>query len=238
MDFQFIRASLRKPTTCICGVPVLVAMHLVFFLDTWFRSVQAKTTRYVAADVKNNPDSGTDNIIVANSHEVRERYSAFTAGVVQTLGDRLSAITLDDILASEELLCAFLFSVSGNVRPLKFFADWFKSLSDDDKDKLASAPDAVKAACTHVAWLQATCKHFISDAGYDPIVKLCSVKYHGDIPEFDELLSGEPADYLLNYIRLFETDNKSDNVDALMKVDLNKFALFTEFLIVNPEFSF
>lgn len=236
MDFDAINEALRKETTRIAGVPTLVAL-LVFFLDHWFRSVSARTTRYVSAIVKTNPD-GTNNIIVAKDTKKRDGFVSFTAGVVQAFGDRLSPITLDDILASEELLCAFLFSVSGNVGPLKIFAAWFKSLSEDDKVKLTGNTDAVKAAYAHVAWLRATCEYFLSDANSDLIVKLCSVEYHDDIPSFDELLSGEPGDYLKNYIMFFETDNKSAEVDALMKVELDKFTVFTEFLLANPEVSF
>ena len=257
MDFDTIRAALRKENTRICGVPTLVALNLVFFLDQWFKSVSATAIRFVSAVVKTNSD-GTDNIIAAGDRVMREGYVSFTAGVVKDLGDRLMTITLEDILASDKLLSAFLFSITKNVKPLKIFAAWFNSLSDEDKAKLTVSTNAVKAALAHVAWLHATCEHFLSDAVFDPVVQLCSVEYHGDIPSFDELLSGEPSAYLKNYIRLYESSDKlafvsdkmadkidadeaikmADDVKALLAVDLNKFATFTDFLLANPEVSF
>lgn len=237
MDFSAIRDALRKPTTRICGVPALVALNLVFFMDQWFKSVAGTTRRFVSSAIKTDPRNGTDNIVVAKSREMRDGFVSFTAGVVQALGDRVTSLTLDDILASEELLSAFLFSVSGNVGPLKVFAAWFNSLSDEDKAKLTGSANAVKAACAHVAWLKDTCQYFLSDANFDPVVKLCSVEYHGDIPSFDELISGEPAAYLKNYIKLYESGEKTADVAALLAVDLNKFTVFTQFLLENPEVS-
>jgi len=237
MDLPAIRASLRKEDTRICGVPTLAAL-LVFFLDQWFKSVSATTIRFVKAVVRTNPD-GTDNITAVGDRVMREGFLCFTAGAVQALGDSLPNITLDDILASDELLSAFLFSITKNVGPLKKFAAWFNSLTDDNKAKLTGCPDAIKAACAHVAWLQATCEHFISEANFDPVVKICSVEHHGDIPSFDELLSGAPSAYLQNYIRLYECkDEFATVVEPLLKLDLNRCATFTEYLLANPTVSF
>jgi len=253
MDFATIRTSLRKEGTRVCGVPTLVALNLVFFLDQWFKSVGPLTLRFVSAVVKSTPD-GTDNIIAVGDREMHAGFVSFTASVVQELGDNLPNITLDDILASDELLSAFLFSITKNVGPLKKFAAWFNSLSDDLKAKLVHAPNAIKAACAHVAWLLATCEYFLSDANFDPVVKICSVEYHCDIPSFNELLSGEPSAYLKNYIQLYEADNKLAIAEAkfdaetaaelvakvvpLLELDLNKFASFSSFLLTNPAVSF
>ena len=238
MFLPSIRDSLSKKDTSICGVPTLVALYLVFFLDQWFKSVNATTVRFVKAVVRTNPD-GTDNIIAVGDRVERTDFVGFTAGAVQALGDSLPNITLEDILASDELLSAFLFSITKNVGPLKKFAAWFNSLTDDNKAKLTGCPDAIKAACAHVAWLQATCEHFISEANFDPVVKTCSVEHNGDIPLFDELLSGMPSTYLQNYIGLYEcNDEFATEMKPLLKLDLNRFATFTEYLLANPTVSF
>ena len=220
----------------ICGLPLPAALA-VFNSDGWFATIPATTYRGV-----NWAIYGT-NFEVNWCRQPDEDYNPIDVGAVHALGSPRN-VTIDQLLESQGLFNAMLFSVVRNKEVMMHFARWYTKLNRAQKNIVRLAPRAIKAVRAHIAWLQASCdKCDLNQASWDLVTKTVGLEHtfpeQSDVDAF-VMTDTQPA-YVSRYLALWEPEHHAEHPAELfrdMSTDANRFEVFTAFLdtYTGPEF--